>query len=130
MFHCRVWDGIDRPSFFENAMLLSDPKHRSQGAPIRMRRGSFSEQIEPGNVGSILLQMTPDFLDDFALVASGSGGPKNVTAACLEFNAESQTHMIRVARNEHPDGCTLDGLRDIIDTAFTHSTPGSFSFLD
>ena len=70
--------------------------------------------------------MTPDFLDDFALVASGSGGSKNVTATCLEFNAEYQTYTIRVARNEHPDGCTLDGLRDIIDTAFTHSSLGSF----
>lgn len=93
-----------------------------------MRRGASSQHVRPGDVGSILLQMTPGFLDDFALVASGPGGPDNVTAACLELNAESQTYTVRVAKNEHPDCWTLGRLKVIITTIFMSSSSGLLSY--
>ncbi|KAI4218905.1 MAG: hypothetical protein L6R40_008746, partial [Gallowayella cf. fulva] len=93
-----------------------------------MRRGASSQHVKPEDIGSILLQITPGFLDDFALVASGPGGPNNVTAACLELNAESQIYTVRVARNEHSDYCTLGGLKDIISTIFMSSSSGLLSY--
>ena len=79
MFSCYVWDGIDRQSFFENAILLSDMKDRSQGHLIKMRNRQPNASLYPTDQMITLLQMTPDFLDEFTLVASGRGGPDNVT---------------------------------------------------
>ncbi|KAL8828419.1 MAG: hypothetical protein Q9191_002600 [Dirinaria sp. TL-2023a] len=61
--------------------------------------------------------MTPDFLNDLALVASGQGGPDNVTATCLELSDDGQTHILRVARNGGGHGDFLAGMKDIITAA-------------
>ena len=124
MFFSYVWDGIDRQSFFENAILLSDMKHRSQGHPIKMRNRQPNTSSYPTDQIITLLQMTPDFLDDFTLVASGRGGPDNVTAACLELSDEGRTHILRVARNDEGGGDALEELRDIITTIFMGSPTG------
>lgn len=92
MYPCYVWDGIDKQSFFENAILLSDMKYRSQGHPIKMRNRQPNASSYPTDQMHMLLQMTPDSLDDFALVASGWGGPDNVTAACLERSPVQDRH--------------------------------------
>lgn len=73
--------------------------------------------------------MTPDFLNDLALVASGQGGPDNVTATCLELSDDGQTHILRVARNGGDNGGGHDdflaGMKDIITTAGEESFTGS-----
>ena len=88
----QVWKGIDRLSFFENAILL-ELKYRSQGKPVKMHSPSI-ERKDP------LDQERRNFLDDFALVASGPGGPDNVSAACIEISErDDQILVLRVARN-------------------------------
>ncbi|KAG8529811.1 uncharacterized protein KY384_005292 [Bacidia gigantensis] len=96
-------------------------KHRSQGHPIKMRNRQPNASSYPTDQMITLLQMTPDFLDDFTLVASGRGGPDNVTAACLEFSDEGQTNILRVARNDDGGVEALEGVRDILTTIFMGS---------
>ena len=127
MFSYCAWDGIDRQSFFENAILLSDMKHRSQGHPVKMRNRQPDAGSNPTDQVDTLLQMTPDFLDDFTLVASGRGGPDDVTAACLELSDEGQTHILRMARNDGRSGDILEGVRDIITTIFNGFSTGLVS---
>jgi len=40
---CQVWQGIDRLSFFENAILL-ELKYRSQGTPVKMHSLSIERK--------------------------------------------------------------------------------------
>lgn len=88
----QVWKGIDRLSFFENAILL-ELKYRSQGEPTKMRSSSIKSKDH-------LVEESRYFLDDFALVASGPGGPDDVSAACMEISErDDQILVIRVARN-------------------------------
>ena len=92
MTSCQVWKGIDRLSFFENAILL-ELKYRSQGKPVKMYSPSIGRE-DP------LDQERRNFLDDFALVVSGPGGPDNVSAACIEISErDDQNLVLRVARN-------------------------------
>jgi len=92
MTWCQVWQGIDRLSFFENAILL-ELKYRSQGQPVKMRTPSIERK-------DLLGQESQDFLDDFALVASGPGRPDNVSAACMDISEDDdQILVLRVARN-------------------------------
>ena len=107
---CSVWQGLDRLSFCENAILL-DLKARSQGAPTRARFGSDDGDALPD--GHLSRQMVRDFLDDFALVAAGNGGKDHVSATCMEIRDQDQTMVLRVAKNEGLDEQTLRGLNDI-----------------
>lgn len=125
MFPCAVWNGIDRQSFFEHAILLSDMRHRSQGHPIKMRGREHGKSPNSTEQVDTLRQMTPDFLDDFAVIASGPGGPDNVTAACLELSDEGRTYTLRVARNGGNGGDALGPVRDIIETICTGFPAGS-----
>ena len=55
------------------------------------------------------------FLDDFALMTVGSGGPKNVSAACMELNKEGDLALVvRVARNEGVSDDMFHNLRSTI----------------
>ena len=51
----RVWSGIDRQSFFEIAILLSDPKHRSHGHPIKTRERDLGVELRFANQEDLLL---------------------------------------------------------------------------
>lgn len=128
MISCSVWNGIDRRSFFEDAILLSDQRYRSQGHPLKMRNGKPYASSNPTDQADQLLRMTPDFLNDFALVASGPGGPDNVTATCLELSDDGQTHMLRVARNSGGHNDVLVGMKDIITTVGEGSSTDSTIF--
>ena len=115
---CRVWQGIDRVSFFENAILL-ELKYRSQGEPVKMRSPSIKSKDPLG-------QESRDFLDDFALIASGSGGPDNVSAACMEISErDDQILVLRVARNGGINDEMLCHLRGTIRRVIENITAGS-----
>lgn len=124
MFSCSVWDDIDRRSFFENAILLSHLKYRSQGHPLRMRNRHLDPTSNQPGQADKFLRMTSDFLNDFALVASGPGGADNVTATCLELSADGQTHTLRMARNSKSSKDTFEGMEDIITTMFEELSTG------
>ena len=117
MFPSQVWNGLDRQSFFENAILLSDLKHRSQGPPIKTSRNEIALSLECPDYENGVQERIPSFLDDLALVASGAGGPTNVTAACLESRGESLDFTLRVARNESPDRTLIDDLTEMVEIA-------------
>ena len=125
MISCSVWNGIDRRSFFEDAILLSDEKYRSQGHPLKLPNRKQDASSYPTDQADQLLQMTPDFLNDLALVASGRGGPDNVTATCLELSDDGQKHTLRVARNGGGHDDFLAGMKDIITTVGKESVTGS-----
>src|SRR5437016_13370135 len=107
---CSVWQGLDRLSFCENAILL-ELKARSQGAPTRARFALDDEDALPE--GHLSRQMVRDFLDDFVLVAAGKGGKDHVSAACMEIRDQDSTVVVRVAKNEGLGEQTLRGLNDI-----------------
>ncbi len=118
MTGCQVWQDIDRLSFFENAILL-ELKYRSQGQPVKMHSPSM-ERKDP------LGQESRDFLDDFALVASGPGGPDNVSAACMEISEnDDQILVLRVARNGGINDEMLCRLRGTIRSMIENITAGS-----
>ena len=104
-----VWNGIDRLSFHENAVLL-ELKQRSQAKePLKLGQESDCEPLTSHN--SVLsAQEARVFLDDFALVAAGPGGADNFSAACFENEESSTTATIRAARNA---GISSDVLRDL-----------------
>lgn len=124
MISCSVWNAIDRRSFFENTIFLSDEKYRSQGHPLKLSNRKRDASSDPTNQAEQLLRMTPDFLNDLALVASGQGGPNNVTATCLELSDDGQKHTLRVARNSGSHGDFLAGMKDIITTVGKKSILG------
>lgn len=113
----QVWKGIDRLSFFENAILL-ELKYRSQGKPVKMRSPSIKSKDPLG-------QESRDFLDDFALVASGPGGPDNVSAACMEISErDDQDLVLRVARNGGINDDMLCRLKGIIRSVIENISSG------
>jgi hypothetical protein len=95
-----VWQGLDRLSFCENAILL-ELKACSQGTSTRARFGQDDDDVLPG--GDLSRQMVRDFLDDIALVAAGKGGKDNVSAACMEIRDQDQIVVLRIAKNEGLD---------------------------
>ena len=123
-----VWDDIARRPFFENAILL-DVKHRSQGSPVK-KPVVLSEEsgISDAQNGESASTWVPGFLDDFALVASGAGGPGNVSAACMEIESGQRVVTIRVARNAGFNVDTLCYLEGII-RAMSGITPNGSSVL-
>ena len=105
-------------SFFENAILL-ELKYRSQGKPVKMHSPSI-ERKDP------LDQERRNFLDDFALVASGPGGPENVSAACMEISErDDQILVLRVARNGGFDDEMLCRLKGTIRSVIENISSGS-----
>lgn len=122
-----VWQGIDRLSFFENAILL-ELKYRSQGKPIKMRSPGSDDHMDLEGLDkkNHLAHESRDFLDDFALVASGPGGPENVSAACLEISeTNDQDLVLRLARNGGLSNEILCCLRGTIRSVFENVTTGS-----
>jgi hypothetical protein len=91
-----VWNGLDELAFYENAMIL-ELLERSQGiSPV-----ANSGRRRDSNKGCGELPWVSDFVDDFALIAAGSGGAPNVTAACLEREeSPAVCFTVRVAKNE------------------------------
>ena len=113
----QVWQGVDRLSFFENAILL-ELKARSQGKPVKMH----SPNID-GN--DTLRQESRNFLDDFALVASGPGGPDNVAAASMEISEINEKNLVvRVARNGGLNDEMLCRIKGTIRTIIENSSSG------
>lgn len=102
----KVWQGLDRLAFCENAILL-ELKDKSQGPTITASGAEEPNHRHPGA-----------FLDAIALIAAADGGRDNVAAACLERSVhEPSALVIRVARN---DGLYEDlraDLQEIIDVA-------------
>ena len=93
-----VWQGIDRVAFFENAILL-ELKRRSQGKCTKMAM-SNTRALHEYRANQTYPYSVRDFLDDIALVASGSGGADNVTAACLEISdTHERTLVLRLTMN-------------------------------
>ncbi len=98
MQRLNIWKGLDELAFYENTIIL-EVLERSQGisptsiANSNRRRGSNEDDGE--------IKWVSDFVDDFALIAAGSGGASNVTAACLEREDPPTTCLtVRVAKNE------------------------------
>lgn len=118
-----VWQGLDRLSFCENAILL-ELKARSQGTSTRATFRQDDGDVLPG--GDLSRQMVRDFLDDFALVAAGNGGKDNVSAACMEIPDQDQIVVLRVAKNEGLDERTRLGL-NIIAQLMTKSISSGLS---
>ena len=128
MISCSVWNGIDRRFFFEDAILLSDEKYRSQGHSLKLSNRTPDASSDPTDQADQLLRMTPDFLNDLALVASGQGGPNNVIVTCLKLSGDGQKHTLRVARNGGGHGDFLAGIKDIITTVGEESITGSADY--
>ena len=119
---CQVWQGVDRLAFFENAILL-ELKYRSQGKPVKMD----SPNIE-GN--DTLRQEVRNFLDDFALLASGPGGPDNVSAASMEISEMDDKNLVlRVARNGGLNDEMLCRLKGTVRTIIDNGSSGSSDLL-
>ena len=76
-----IWDNLDERAFYENTMIL-ELVERSQG--ISSMSIAESDYYRDSNDHHGELKWVSDFVDDFALIAAGSGGASNVTAACLE----------------------------------------------
>ena len=77
-----------------------------------------------------LAQESRDFLDDFALVASGPGGPDNVSAACIEISErDDQILVLRVARNGGINDEMLCRLKGIIRGVIENISSGSSGLL-
>jgi hypothetical protein len=123
MIEYNVWQGVDRRSFFKNAILL-EIKNRCQGPSInsQSRRdsgvGIFRDDVQNG------VQGARAFLDDLALLSSSDGGAANVSAVCMEIDDDSQVITLRVARNEGPDEKILGHLRCLISTVIENKTLG------
>ena len=98
MERSNVWNGLDELAFYENAMIL-ELLERSQGiSPVSIANSGCRRD---SNKGGGELPWVSDFVDDFALIAAGSGGAPNVTAACLEREeSPAVCFTIRVAKNE------------------------------
>jgi len=97
MKRLNIWDRLDELAFYENTMIL-ELLERSQGiSPTSIAnfdRRRTNEHCEE-------LKWVSDFVDDFALIAAGSGGASNVTAACLEKDeSPTRSFTVRVAKNE------------------------------
>jgi len=100
MHPCFVWRDLDRLAFCENAILL-EIKTRSQGNLTKVC--ARQDDSDPHSKDDLSRQMICNFLDDFALVASGAGGKNNVSAVCMEAGDQDQIITLRVARNESVD---------------------------
>ena len=113
----QVWQGVDRLSFFENAILL-ELKCRSQGKPVKMP----SPNIEKNDT---LRQESRNFLDDFALVVSGPGGPENIAAASMEISEMNDKDLVvRVASNGGLDDERLCSVKGIVRTIDKNCSSG------
>ena len=122
MLQCHVWEGLDRLSFFENAILLG-VNSQTQGQPIK--RGVIQSDANTAIFGSQFSnQLFQNFLDDFALVVAGAGGKDNVSAVCMDVDEPNRTFILRLARNEGLDDETLLHLRRILQL-MTQSLPTS-----
>ena len=122
MLQCHVWEGLDRLSFFENAILL-DVNSQTQGQPIK--RGVVQSDANTAIPGSQFSnQLFQNFLDDFALVVAGAGGKDNVSAVCMDVDEPNRAFILRLARNEGLDDGTLLHLRHILQL-MTKSLPTS-----
>ena len=78
----------------------------------------------------LLGQESRDFLDDFALVVSRSGGPDNISAACMEISEnDDQILVLRVARNGGMSDEMLCLLRGTIRSIIENITAGSSDLL-
>jgi hypothetical protein len=116
---CHIWQSLDRLSFCENAILL-DLKSHSQGKPIKTCANQIDYDIASDS--DLSSQIIRDFLDDFALVVSGSGGKENVSAACMESNDQEGIILLRVARNEGVSEDMILDLRRVL-RAITQNIP-------
>jgi hypothetical protein len=98
MERLNLWNGLDEHAFYENTIIL-ELLERSQGiSPISIAN---SDLRRGGNKDCGAGLWVSDFVDDFALIAAGSGGAPNVTAACLEREESPVAcFTIRVAKNE------------------------------
>ena len=73
-----------------------------------------------------LRQETRNFLNNFALVASGPGGPDNVAAASMEISEMDDKNLVlRVARNRGLNDEMLYRVKRTIRTIILNSSSGS-----
>jgi hypothetical protein len=98
MERLNIWNGLDELAFYENTIIL-ELLERSQGiSPVSIAN---SDRRQDGNKDCGAVPWVSDFVDDFALIAAGSGGASNVTAACLEREeSPAVCFTVRVAKNE------------------------------
>lgn len=110
-------------AFFENAIFL-EIKRRSQGKCVKMDMSNANALRSPAPK-SIYPYPVRDLLDDIALVASGSGGADNVTAACLEIHDQKdRTMVLRLARNAGAGEGLLNQLNSLLEIAATACSNG------
>ena len=111
-----VWENIDRLAFFENAILL-ELICRAQGTSTKMNVPNSLAAPTP-EAQELYPYQIRDLLDDIALVASGTGGPYNVSAACLEVcDCKSRTFVLRLARNNGMNNDVLEKMNAMLSEA-------------
>ena len=111
-----VWSGLDERAFYENTIIL-ELLDRSQGiSPTKF--ADLDDESDSHHHQDQGRRWIGGFLDDFALIAAGSGGAANVTAACLERGElPTKSFTVRVAKNEAftpPEIQYLDGIVTIM----------------
>jgi hypothetical protein len=106
-----VWQGLDRLSFYENAILL-DVKHPQQGASFKTCPTRTRDDLIEGT--GLPHQLVRHFLDDIALVGAGSGGKDNVSAAFIGFGTDEKSLITFIARNEGLDEARLQSLQRFV----------------
>lgn len=109
-----IWSGLDEACFYENTIIL-EALGRSQGTSPMSIANSRHRRDSDRDYGEVL--WVSDLVDDFALLAAGSGGASNVTAACLERDeSPAACFTIRVAKNEPFKPAEIQYLEGIIMT--------------
>lgn len=102
---------MDELTFYENAIILELLKRSQEKSPVRIAN---SRRRRDSDKACKELPWVSDFVDNFALIAAGSGGTRNVTAACLEREESPACFIVRVAKNEPFDAREEQYLEGII----------------
>ena len=112
MERLNIWNGLDELAFYENTIILELLERSQREFPTSIAN-SYPYRGSNGRCGE--LKWMSNFVDDFALIAAGSGGASNVTAACLEREESPTTCLtVRVAKNEAFKPAEIQYLEHII----------------
>lgn len=90
---CRIWKDVDALAFHENNIIFE-----LLGRPQGTIPSKFSSSRIPITIvdHSGSLEWVTHPLDDFALVAAGTGGASNIALACLELNQIPGNYFITI----------------------------------
>lgn len=78
MYSQKVWREVDELAFHEKAVFLE--------ACSRSQKEESHNQVNIYELNKLDFASARDFLDNFALIATGPGGAPNVAVACLDLS--------------------------------------------